>query len=112
MNRGWTSATGLALAGAYLLFAAVLFHEALTCTRALCDLAAIPAIVPFGFPVAWLTDWLDGIFLFPGYTPGGQLRYWTFILPTVALNALFYAWVGGQVARLWNWWQRRRADRE
>lgn len=107
----WSSKAGWAFLVAYLVLAAVLFHEALTCTGWVCDLAAIPAMVPLGFPIAWITDGLDRIFVFPGHVPSFHLRNWYFILPTVVANSLFYFWLGRQAGRLFGWLSRRVASR-
>lgn len=64
------------------------------CTGWVCDLVALPAIFPLGFPIAWLTDWVDSRFQIPGHTPTSHLRNWYFILPTLVANAVFYYWLG------------------
>jgi len=69
---------------------------------------ALPAALPLGFPIAWLTDWLDTIFLFPGHTQTFHLRNWYFVLPTMVTNALFYYWVGRLLGRLARSRSRRR----
>lgn len=84
----------------YLVLAFVSFREALTCTGWVCDLVALPAIFPLGFPIAWLTDWLDSLFYIPGHTPTFHLRNWYFILPTVFANAFFYFFLGWLLHRL------------
>lgn len=95
-----TSRAGLVLAAVYLLLATLLFHEALTCVGWVCDLVSLPVVLPFGWPIAWLTDRLHGIFPIPGHTVTAHLRNWYFILPTALANTLFYYWLGRQLERL------------
>ena len=99
-NASPASRTGLVLAAVYLLFAALLFHEALTCVGWVCDLVSLPVVLPFGWPIAWLTDQLHGIVPIPGHTVTAHLRNWYFILPTALANVLFYYWLGRQIERL------------
>lgn len=94
------SRTGWALLSAYLVLAVAAWYEALTCTGWVCDLAAIPAIFPLGFPIAWFTDWIDALFHIPGHVPTFHLRNWYFIIPTVIANSVFYYWLGMMLGRL------------
>lgn len=103
----WSSRTGWAFSTAYLALAVISFREALTCSGWACDLAAIPATVPFGFPIGWLTDGLDQMFRIPGHIPSFHMRNWYFILPTVLANLLFYFWLGRQAERLYGYLSRR-----
>jgi hypothetical protein len=100
MSVWWKSTTGWVLVTGYLVLAAFLFHEARTCTGWVCDLVALPAIVPFGFPIAWLTDWVHVFFPIPRHIPSFHLGNWYFILPTVLANAVFYFWLGRQFGKL------------
>lgn len=94
MLRRWHSKTGRALVAGYLVLAAVAWYQAFTCTGWVCDLAAIPAVFPLGFPIAWLTDWIDVYFPIPGHVPTFHMRNWYFIVPTVLANSVFYYWLG------------------
>jgi hypothetical protein len=109
MNARWRSTTGWAFVAAYLVLAAFRFHHALTCSGWVCDLAALPAVVPLGFPLAWLTDWVHAFFPIPGHAPTFHLRNWYFILPTVSANAILYYWLGRYAERLVGRRLRRRS---
>lgn len=106
MNTRWKSPAGWGLLAAYLILAGFLFRDASTCAGWGCDLAALPAVFPFGFAVAWLYDGIDHLFVLPDLT-AGLLRKWHFILPTVIGNAIFYFWVGSQLEKLVTWLYRR-----
>ena len=106
MNTRGKSPAGWGLLATYLILAGFLFRDASTCAGWGCDLAALPAVFPFGFPVAWLFDGIDDLFVLPDLT-AGLLRKWHFILPTVIGNAIFYFWVGSQLEKLAAWLYRR-----
>ena len=99
MNTCWKSRIGCVLLTAYFILAVYLFHQALTCKGWVCDLVALPAAFPLGFPIAWLFDGIDYLFVLPDLT-SGLLRKWYFILPTVLANAIFYFWAGWQLEKL------------
>lgn len=93
-KSGWTFLV------AYVAFAGYSFYRALTCTGWACDLVALPAAFPLGFPIGWLTDGIDYLFTIPGHAPTFHLRNWYFIVPTVTANAVLYYWVGKQFEAL------------
>lgn len=94
----------------YLILAGFLFHDALTCVGWVCDLVALPVVLPLGFPIAWLFDGIDYLFVLPDLTTG-LLRKWRFILPTVLGNAVFYFWAGWQLEKLVTRLHRRSATK-
>lgn len=94
-----TSTTGWVFAGLYGIAAAVLFYRASACTGWVCDLVALPAVVPSGFVVGPLLEWLDSVYLFPGYSPSAALRSPYFIVPTVLGNLVFFYGLGALAAR-------------
>jgi hypothetical protein len=96
-TRSWG---GIILMAAYLVIGCILFYEALTCSGWLCDLAAMPAIFPLGFPIAWITDWINYMYNIPGHVPTFHFRNWYFIVPTMLANAVFYYWLGSLAGRL------------
>lgn len=100
MSQWEKSKGGWALLVAYVAFAGYSFYRALACTGWACDLVALPATIPFGFPIGWLTDWIDFTFAIPGHTPTFHFRNWYFIIPTVTANAVFYYWVGKRLEAL------------
>lgn len=102
MRVGGASKCGWALSSAYIALAGVLWYQAFTCSGWVCDLVALPAVFPLGFPIAWVTDWIDSLVLIPGHTPTFHMRNWYFIIPTVAANAVFYYWLGKLVGLLVN----------
>ena len=95
MGAWWRSRTGWTLVATYLLVAGITWYEAFTCTGWVCDLVALPGIFPMGFPIAWLTGWIN------------HLREWYFIVPTVLANSLFYYWLGHLLGGLFNRLRRR-----
>jgi hypothetical protein len=97
------SRPGWFLVMVYLVIAYFAFKEALTCTGWVCDLAALPAVLPLGLPIAWITDFIHSIINIPGHTPGFHFRNWYFIIPTVIANAIFYYWIGLLLSRLFRW---------
>lgn len=101
------SRTGWAFVALYLVFAAVLFGRASTCTGWVCDLIALPAAAPVGFLVGGVLDWLDQLFVFPGYSSSGLLRNPWFIVPTVLGNAVLYYGIGTLAGRLASWMAAR-----
>ncbi len=109
MKPYWQSWTGWAFMATYLILAGFLFHQALSCRGWVCDLVALPAAFPFGFPVAWLIDWIDYMFRIPGHTPTFHFSNWYFIIPTVLINAVFYYWIGKQLEALLKHLLRRSA---
>lgn len=102
----WQSRIGWIFLILYLVLAGVLFHEALTCSGWVCDLAAIPAIIPLGFPIGWLIDAIDTMFAIPGHVPTFHMRNWYFIIPTVAANGMLYYWIGWLLD---SWLNKRRS---
>lgn len=94
MTAGWKSRTGWAFVVAYLILAALLFYQALTCRDWVCDLVALPVALPLGFPISWLIDRIDFYFQIPGHVRSSHFRNWYFILPTVSANTIFYFWAG------------------
>lgn len=109
MLRQWRSRTGWALVAAWLLLAGVLWYQAFSCTGWVCDLVALPAIFPLGFPIAWVTDWIDQLFQIPGHTPTSHIRNGYFIVPTVLANSAFYYGLGHLLGGLVN--RLRRMNR-
>jgi len=100
MKKHLKSRAGWFLVVIYLIVAFFSFWEALTCTGILCDLAALPAVIPLGLPVAWFTDWIDYLFSIPGHVPSFHFRNWYFIIPTVIANSVFYYWLGSFSVKL------------
>jgi hypothetical protein len=94
------SKCGWGFSAGYVALAGFLFYQAFTCSGWVCDLVALPAAFPLGFPIAWVTDTIDSWFLIPGHTPTFHLRNWYFIIPTVIANAIFYYWLGKLVGGL------------
>lgn len=94
---GWIFMSG------YLVIATLAFYEAKNCTGMLCDLVALPALFPFGFMFYWLID--SNYFSYPTSSgiPGDHLRSWYFILPTLAVNAIFFYWAGRTLVTLARW---------
>jgi len=109
MNAFGRSRTGWVLVVAYLVFAAILFGQAATCTSFLCDLVALPVALPLGLPVAWLIDWIHWMQPIPGYVPSVYFDNAYFILPTVAANAVLYFLAGHLIEASVRRWRRRRA---
>lgn len=107
MNAFRKSRTGWVLLFVYLILAAYLFHEALTCRDWVCDLVALPAVFPLGFVIIWLLQGVDYVFVLPPELTQGLLRKWPFILSTVLINAMFYFWAGWQLEQLMRWVHRR-----
>lgn len=93
-------AVGWTFIAIYLVIATLMFYDAKTCAEMLCDLAALPALFPFGFLFYWLVD--SNYFSYPTSSglPGDHLRSWYFILPTVVANSVFYYWAGRMLATL------------
>lgn len=111
MNAICKSRTGWVLLVAYLILAAYLFHEALTCRDWVCDLVALPAVFPLGFGIVWLLQGLDYLFVLPPELTQGLLRKWPFILSTVLINAMFYFCAGWQLEKLLRRLRRRAEAR-
>lgn len=99
--RSPRSKTGCALAALYAVGAAVLFYQAITCTGWLCHVVAVPAMVPFGVVLSLLIDWLDRLFLFPGYSPDALILSPYYIVVTVLGNMAFYYGLGAMMAAGW-----------
>lgn len=93
------SKSGALFAALYLMPAAFLFREALTCGTMLCDLVAFPVFVPAG-----LVYWLPFSKLGPlTYVPN-PMSQWRFVIPTMVTNLVSYYFLGwgvGTVARKW-----------
>lgn len=92
----------------YLLAAAVIFREALTCTTIACDLVAIPVALPTGLVLSPLLDWIHFFLPIPTYDPSNSLRDPLFIGLVVTANTLFYFGAGVLLSR-WIYRRRRRA---
>lgn len=99
MNTRLKSRAGWGLLTAYLIAAGFLFQEALTCSGWVCHLVAMPVVFPLGFPIAWLFERMDYLFVLPALTAGLPGK-WHFILPTLLANAVFYFWAGCQLEKL------------
>jgi len=110
MNAFVRSRTGWTLVGAYLVFAALLFRQASTCTSFLCDLVALPVALPHGLPVAWLIDWIHWMHPIPAHVPSVHFGHVYFILPTVAANAVLYYLAGHLIEASVRRWRRGRAE--
>ncbi len=97
------SKTGLCLATLYASAAAILFHNAMTCTGWVCDFVAFPVFLPAGEIYWWpFSGKLD-------YVPD-PMRRWEFVIPAAITNIVIYygvgSLIGGGFRRLF---QRRRA---
>lgn len=94
--RPWwaPSTTSTVLVVAYLALAVVAFHHARTCTGWVCDLGALPAALPLGLPIAWLFEWADLRIVLPSGVAPVTFRTWSFIVPTVVANVVFYHGIG------------------
>lgn len=97
-----------AFTGIYLLGAAVLFREALTCDPIACDLVALPVALPAGLFLSPLLDWIHFFFPIPVYDPASPLREPLFIGLAVMANSLVYFGAGVLLSR-WIHRRRRRA---
>lgn len=100
MRARATAKCGWLLAGCYVVIAGLLFYRASSCSGWVCDLVALPAAFPFGFPIAWLIDAMDSWLLIPGHTPTFHFRSLYFIVPTMIANALLYFWIGKALGML------------
>lgn len=93
------SRAGWAFVIVYLVLASFFVYQAFTCSGWLCDLAGIPAALPFGAIYLAVLQWLDPIYVFGSITYA-PFRNWWFIIPTLIVNSLICYWLGSGIGKL------------
>jgi hypothetical protein len=102
------SKPGCTLAVLYLVLAAYFITQAFTCVEWMCDLVELPITIPFGLLFLAILHWLDPVFFFGSITYA-PFRNWFFIVPTVAVNALIYYWLGIGIDKIISRFWRRKS---
>jgi hypothetical protein len=102
------SKTGWLFVVLYAALAAYVTAEALTCVVWMCDLIELWDTIPFGLIYLGLIKLLDPVFFFGSITYA-PFTNWFFIVPTVAVNAVIYYWLGVGSAKIFTRLRRRKA---